>query len=108
ELLPGVALSGQHLLPGGCQAVVAAAALARLLDPLPLYPAPPLHTVEQRVERGGVELEHAVGAVADELRDLVAVAGLVLYERHDEHLGAPLLQFAVKYTWIRHMLFRHI
>src|SRR3954463_3757617 len=80
ELLPRVALRGQHLLPRRRQAVVAAAAPARPLDPPPLNPAPLLHAVEQRVERRRVEPEHALGAVADELRYLVTVARPALDE----------------------------
>ena len=108
ELLPGVALRGQHLAPLGRQLVIAAPALAGLLDPLPLDEPAPLQAVEQRVERGDVELEHAVGALADELCDFVAVARAVLHQRHDEHLGAALLQLAVEDTCDVHMWFRHI
>src|SRR5215207_8589941 len=105
ELLPRVALRGQDPPPLGRQLVITAAALAGLLHPLPLDVAAPLQAVEQRVERGDVELEHAVGALADELGDLVAVARPVLHERLDEHLGGPRLQHEIENTCDVHMWF---
>src|SRR5215207_4121511 len=94
ELAPGVALRGEYFLPFGRQLVVAAAALPGLLHPAPLNPAPALQTVEQRVERRDVEAQHAARALLDEVADVVAVARLVLDEREDEQLSAPLLQLA--------------
>lgn len=50
-----------------------------------------LEAVEQRVERRDVEFEQAVGALLDQLADLVAVPGAVLDQRQHQELGAALL-----------------
>ena len=55
EGLPRFALLQQHAPALGGEAVVPPAALAGLLDPLALQPAPFLEAVEQRIERGDVE-----------------------------------------------------
>src|SRR4029078_11593690 len=60
ELIPGLALSGQHALAGGCQAIKAAPALACLLDPRALDPTPFLESIEKRVQ--GVEVKHQPAA----------------------------------------------
>ena len=75
EVLPAAALRGEDLAPDRRQPVVAAAALAGLLDPLPLDPAALLEAVEERVERGDVVAQRAAGARLDQLADLVAVPG---------------------------------
>src|SRR3712207_5459433 len=87
ELKPRVALRRQNLLALGRQAVVAASALARLLDPATLNPAALLKPVEQRVERRDVEAQQPARALLDEAPDLVAVARAVFDEREDEQFG---------------------
>src|ERR687883_1594761 len=97
ELAPRTALGREHLPPLAREAVVAAAPLAGLLHPPPLDPAAPLELVEERVERGHVEPEHAAGAGLDQLAQLVAVPRLVLEQRQDHQLRAPLLQLGVEH-----------
>src|SRR5262245_39508526 len=93
EAGPVGALLGEDAPAGLGDAVVTAAALARLLDPAPLDPAAILHAVERRVERGEREPEAAIRALLDEPRDLVPVMALVLDEGENHHLGASLLGF---------------
>src|SRR5215208_1701735 len=57
ELAPGAALHVEPLLALGGDPVVAAAALAGLLDPAAEDPAALLEAVEQRVERGDLEAD---------------------------------------------------
>src|SRR5688572_13110365 len=78
ELFPAAALAGEHAAAGGRDAVEAAAPLARLLDPAPLNQLPALEAIEHGIERGDVELEHALRSLFDQLADLVAVPGAVL------------------------------
>src|SRR5262249_11321065 len=92
ELLPGGALGGEPLAPLLGQLVVATAPLAGLLDPLALDEPFRLEPVERRIERGDVVGERAIGALADQTADLVAVAGPLLDQGQDEQLGAPLAQ----------------
>src|SRR5688500_12625584 len=92
ELAPSVALRGEDFAARGRQAVVAPAAPSGLLDPAAQNPAAAFEAVEQRVERGDVEAEHAARALLDEAADVVAVPRLVFDQREDEQLGAPLLQ----------------
>src|SRR5262249_958249 len=79
----------------GREAVVAAAALARLLDPAALDEAALLEAIEERVEGGDVEAEDAVGALLDLLVDLVAVAGAAGEEREDQQLRAAFLELTI-------------
>src|SRR5262245_60987216 len=62
ELLPFLALRGEHVAPRRGDRVVAAAPLARLFDPAALNPFPFLELVESRVERREVEGERAAGS----------------------------------------------
>src|SRR5262245_65678303 len=91
-----LALGLEHLLAGGGQAIVAAAALPAFLDPAPLNPAARLEAIEQRVERGDAEFEDAARARFDQLAEVVAVPRLILDEREDQQLRAPFLQLAVE------------
>jgi hypothetical protein len=74
ERLPGVPLPRQHAAAFGGQAVEAAAALAGLFHPLALQPAAFFQAIQQRVERGNVELELAGGLRLDPLADLITDA----------------------------------
>src|SRR6476619_2559373 len=74
EGLPDAALRGENFLPIASQFVVAAAALARLLNPAAFDPASVLESVEQGIEGSRIELEGAVGARLDEFADFVAVS----------------------------------
>src|SRR3954453_9194412 len=93
EPRPVGALLGEHLPAGLGDAVVAAAALAGLLDPAALDPAAVLEPVEGRVEGGEREAQPAIGPLLDQLRDLVPVVALVFDNREDDQLGAALLRF---------------
>src|SRR6266540_2459051 len=75
ELVPGLALSGQHTLTCRRQPIEAAPALARLLNPRPLDPAALLEPIEQRIERIEVEHEPPARQRLDQLAKLVAVSG---------------------------------
>src|SRR5690349_20637770 len=90
ELAPARTLRLERLAAGGGELVVALAPLPRLLHPAADDPAAVLHLVQQRVERGDVEVQDAARARLDELLHLVAVAGLGVEQGEDEELGAPL------------------
>ena len=95
EGAPAGALFAQHPTALRGQLVIAAAALPGFLHPAPVDPALAFEPVEKRVERGDVELQHAVGPFGDEPGQVVAVPGLALEERQHEQVGAALLQFAI-------------
>ena len=80
----GAAVRGEPVEP--------AAPLPRFFDPPSLDPASLLEFVEQGIESGGLELEPAVGALLDQLCDLVAVPLRTLQHGQDQELRAPLLQ----------------
>ena len=91
EPAPVFALFRQDRAAGLGDAVVAAPALAGLLDPASLDPAAVLEAVERGVERREREAEVAAGALFDQLRDLVAVVRFVLDHREDHDFGAAFL-----------------
>src|SRR5258706_4066230 len=96
ELAPRAALRREDARTGGGQPVVAAPALARFLDPAADDPAALLEPVQQRIQRGDAEFQHAARSRLDQLAQVVAVARLIFDERQDEELGAPLLELAVQ------------
>src|SRR5829696_8520112 len=100
QLLPAGPLVAQNSAAGGGELVVPATPLAGLLDPFPLDPAPALHAIEHRVERGDVKSEDAAGAIVDQLRDLVAMAAACFERRHDHQLGGATFELVL---W-RHIL----
>src|SRR5262245_50797547 len=110
EVAPAAALGGEHFAALGGEAIEAAPALAGLLDPGAANPAALVEAVEERIERGDVEAERALGAGLDEAGDLVAVAGAGVDEREDEQLGAALLELAVGGVDMCHFnrLYKHI
>src|SRR5262245_39408148 len=95
---PGLSLAFEHPDAGRGEPVKPAATLAGLLNPAPADPAPLLQPVEQGIERGHMETDHALGAGLDQLAELVAVAGLVFQQGEDEEIGAALLEFAVAHV----------
>src|ERR1051325_11170906 len=100
EAVPAAALAGECFFTLRRETVEAAAALAALLDPAALDQAATLEPVEDRIERGDVELQRAAGSPIDQLGELVAVAVVLLEERHDQHFGAALAQLAVgRHRW---------
>src|SRR5262249_42615495 len=96
ESAPAAALGGQHLLSRGRQPVVAAPALAGLLDPAPLYPAAFFKPVQQRIQRGNVEPHHPARPDLDQLADLVAVPRAILDKRKNQQFGAALLKLPIQ------------
>src|SRR5580698_11296436 len=74
KIEPGRALRFQHFLSLSGQLVIAATALAGLLYPSPCNPSALFEPVEQGIKRGDVELQYTLGALFDELADLVTVA----------------------------------
>src|SRR5687768_6030952 len=96
EIAPAAALGSEHP-PSLCgEAVEAAPALARFLDPGAANPAALLEPVEERVEGGDVELQRAARARLDQLADLVAVPRASVGQRQDQELRAPFLELAVE------------
>src|SRR3954471_21301932 len=73
EGLPAGALRVEDPPAGGRQAVVPAAPLAGLLDPLPANHAALFQPVQQRVQRSDVIADFPAGFRLDQLADLVAV-----------------------------------
>src|SRR3954471_1216825 len=102
ELAPVIALRGQHLAAFRSQPIEAPAALARLLDPASRDPAALLEAVEQRVQRGHLELQPPAGSLLDQLADLVAMPRAGLDQRQDQQLGAAFLHLAIEHP--RYML----
>src|SRR5829696_3780611 len=102
ELPPVVALRGEDLPPFGGEPVEAAAALARLLDPLAGDPAALLQAVEEGIQRCHLELQAAAGSLLDQLADLVTVPRTRLDQRQNQQLGAALLQLPIEHP--RYML----
>jgi hypothetical protein len=102
EGVPAAALVVEDFLAGGGEAVEAAAARARLLDPAALDEAAALEAIERRVERGDMELQGASRPCVDQLGDLIAVAIALLEEGEDQGFGAALAQLAVGAGfWVR-------
>src|SRR5262245_10697711 len=95
EAVPAAALTEERLFTLRGETVETPTPLAALLDPAPLDQAAALEAVEDRVERGDVELQRAAGSAIDQLGQLVAVAVALLEQRHDQHLGAAFAQLAV-------------
>src|SRR3982074_553633 len=90
ERFPLLALLRQNPIPLSGETVVAPAPLIGFFNPPPLNPASLFEPVQQRVERGDVEMEFATGADLDEPANIVAVARLRLQKRKDQQLGAAL------------------
>jgi hypothetical protein len=100
---PSPALRRERLAAGRCDPIEAPPALAGLLDPAPLDQSPPLEPVEERIERRDPEANLPVGALLDELRDLVPVTLLLLDQGQHQHLGAAPLQIARAHVFRRHI-----
>src|SRR5262245_6533038 len=96
EVAPSVALRFEHLRARWCQTVVAAAPLARLLDPAALDPAAFLEAVQQWVQGGDAERQQPTRSRFDQFAQVVAVARLILDQRENQELRAPFLQLAVE------------
>src|SRR5262245_9442232 len=94
ELPPLFALRGEDLAAGRRDLVVAAPALSGFFDPTALDPFALFQLVERGVERREVERQRAAGSRLDELRELVAMARLVLEKGEDDELGGALLRLA--------------
>src|SRR5262245_65932523 len=97
KLLPGPSLRRENAFPGDGQLVIAPSPLPGLLDPLPLDPTALLHPIKQRIERGGVKLQNAIGSIPDESRDFVTVSRPLLYHGQDQQFGAASLEFTVEH-----------
>ena len=95
ERAPAAALRVEDLAAGGGQAVEAPAPHAGLFDPASLDQPAALEPIERRVERSDVEGNGALGSVANQLGDLVAVAVALLEQRQDQGFGAAFAQLAV-------------
>src|SRR5262245_63132963 len=97
ELAPALALGVECLATVFGDRVVASASLPGAFDPSTDDPAALFHPVEQGIERGDVEGEHATRSRLDEFRDLVSMSRLGLEEREDEEFGAALFQLGGKH-----------
>jgi hypothetical protein len=95
EIPPAFLFGAEGFAAPRGEAVIAAAALLGLFDPASGDPTFGFETVEERVERGDVELESAAGAELDELGDIVAVAGLVFEKGEHEELGAAFFPIGI-------------
>src|SRR5687768_14275302 len=92
QLAPVPALLAEDFPARRRQLVIAAPALARLLDPFPLDPRAPLHAIEHWIQRRDVEPQHGAGAVVDQLRDLVPVTAASLEGGQHHQLRRAALQ----------------
>src|SRR6202011_3160636 len=95
EYLPTGPLRGQDLTPLRRQAVIPAAALPCFFDPPALDPAALLQSIKQRIKRRHPEAQLSIGAVLNQLANLVAVAGTDLHQRENQQLGASLFELPV-------------
>ena len=59
--------------------------------------------IQERIQRGDAKANLPVGALLDQLRDLVAMALLFLDEGEHQHLGAAFLEVARAYMFLRHI-----
>src|SRR5450432_2141594 len=59
KLLPASALRGEHFAPFSCKSIKAPPPLTGLLHPAALNPTPRFQPVEQRIERGHLEMQRA-------------------------------------------------
>src|SRR5687767_13221081 len=91
ELLPAATLAGENLLAFRGDAIVPAPPLAGLFNPSSGDESTLLEPEQQRIQRGGVEREHALRSRGDQLAQVVAVPRLLLEQREDEHLRAAFL-----------------
>src|SRR5262252_6455128 len=103
ELTPGAALLGQRSPASGRKPVVAAAALARLLDPTAFDQLLPFEPVKHGIKRGDVELKAAVGLGLDLFGKLIAVPGPCFEQRQEDQFGAPFLELACGGIGCSHM-----
>src|SRR5208337_3262979 len=97
EHAPFCAQRGHLLFALGRQVVVAALAPALGFFPLPLHPTAFFHSIEQRIERGQIELEDAARLLRDTLGDFVTVQGLLVEQRQDGQLAAAAFDFALDF-----------
>src|SRR5262245_40417000 len=81
KVLPRLPLFVENPAARGGDFVVASSALAGLLDPTSLNPAACLEAIEHRIKRGNVKLQHAFGALLDQLRDFISVPRTILHQR---------------------------
>src|SRR5690349_5269625 len=95
EIGPAASLFGQHFPPLGRDPVEAPLPLRLAVAPLPRDPAALLEPVEQRIERGRLELAAAVRSRVDQLADLVAMPRPLVHEGQDEELRAAFLELAI-------------
>src|SRR6266545_999604 len=98
EFTPRVALGGEDVGADWGQPVIAAPALPGLLNPAAQNPAALFQSIEQRVEGGDAEFQHAARSRLDQLAEVVAVSRLILEQREDQQLGAALLQLAIEHA----------
>src|SRR5262245_2817569 len=96
EGVPGLALLRQRLLACRREAVEAATALPRLLDPRALDPAALLEAIEQGVERVQMEDQPPAGLRVDQLAELVAVPWPGFEHRQEQQLSRALLELTVQ------------
>src|ERR1041384_2512949 len=108
KIFPSAALFVQDALPLSRQLIKAATTLARLLDPTPLNQTAPLQAIEQRIERRDGELQHAIGTLLDELRNLVAVPRPVFNQSQDQHLRTAPFDLPIQHSRRLHMWYRNI
>src|SRR5690349_3126157 len=88
---PGAALFAQDLSSGSGGAVIAPPALVRLLHPAAFDQSTPLQSVQQRIERGGIEAQLPARTLLDHLADLVSMAAPSFCKRKNQQLRASLL-----------------
>ena len=91
EAGPVFALRRQHRAAAVGDAVIAAAALARLLHPSALDQRALFEAIERGVERRHREVHRAAGSQLDLPPDLVAVVIRFVDQREDEEIGAAFL-----------------
>ena len=99
EIKPGSALGFEDLLSIVCQPVVAPPSLARFFHPSSGNPSTFFQAIQQWVKRGDVELQNPIGAVFDELADLIAVPRAVLNQGKDQKFRAALFQLSINWRY---------
>src|SRR5687767_15595127 len=102
ERVPRGAMCREDAAAGRGDPVHPPASSAGLFQPSSGDPAAPLESIEQGIERRGVEGQGPLGAHVDRAGDVVAVESAVLHERQDEELGRTLFQLTVQ-LWGTHM-----
>jgi hypothetical protein len=102
ERVPGGSMCREDAAAGGGDPVHPPTSNAGLFQPSSGDPAAPLESIEQGIQRRGVEGQGALLTDVDQTRDVVPVQRAVFNEGQNEELGGALFQLGIV-AWNTHM-----